>query len=652
MAAKKQELIVEVTTKADQAKRDLAELDKQAKDLGGKPIEVPVDVKGTEDTQTKLKTTERAADGTRNAFANLVGNTAQDVSGLGGAFSSLGVAIGQVAEFTADAANEGGGLTAALSGAASFAGPMLALAAAGYAVTKVMGDMKQKAEESKAANDALLSSFVKGAGSLDEWAKTLDDAVGVGAADKVETFNKVIKDTLDKTGDLDKTAVAMGQLGLSTDDLGQSIGDADTDFTSFSKNLLLQRGYSQEAADAMTWLVNNNEKLGDVLKEVGPMVGKFLTPDQAAHARDYATALAQVKDVVEKIDTEKKAKEFLDLQRAIPEMTQVVDDARAKSAAGANHERDAALEVTDVIQKQKVAHEENARATEEGARASQESGTILEQVGRQVDAAGKMAADAIDKVKKSQDDWLLHNVDYQGGVDSFTESLQKLAEQTAKQTKAGDEGAASFEGNTKAALDNRDALGDVYGNALNVIQSMKDAGFSVDGARTAQDNMAQSAYDLFTALGYPVEKAQEIKDKINQIPSSVTTEVKYTEKGYEDRLAEQERLERDIHNTVFFAGVIDRSLQNAINTINWNAPPGTVVSPSAASAGTLTAVTPVAVAPAAMAAPAATAAPSKTVQVNVNMAGSIVADTFELQRVVSRAVRQGVRINGSRRYQP
>jgi hypothetical protein len=34
------------------------------------------------------------------------------------------------------------------------------------------------------------------------------------------------------------------------------------------------------------------------------------------------------------------------------------------------------------------------------------------------------------------------------------------------------------------------------------------------------------------------------------------------------------------------------------------------------------------------------------------MSGSIVADSFELQRVVSRAVRQGVRINGARRYQP
>jgi hypothetical protein len=245
----------------------------------------------------------------------------------------------------------------------------------------------------------------------------------------------------------------------------------------------------------------------------------------------------------------------------------------------------------------------------------------------------------MDEAKAAQDNWLLHEVDYQAGVDDFTESLMKLTEQVQKQAKAGDEGAGSFEGNTKAALDNRDALGDVYTKAVDVIQSMKDAGFSVDGARTAQDNMAQSAYDLAVQMGFPIEKAQEIHDKIANIQPSVTSDIVIKEQGYNDVKAKKDDLEQDMESTLFINGVLDRSVLNAINSL----PPGSIPgSRSVAPAG------PVAPSAGLLAAPTATATATRTTTVNVNLSGGIVADTFQLQRVVERAVRSGTRLGGSR----
>src|SRR4051812_6595811 len=153
MASKSQTLVFEVIAQADKAKHDLAELEKASK-KAEEPVKVPVVLDGADaaeadlkavgeaaeqaakkvqdvgkggggdglrqlrpaaqDADEGLKTLNRSADGTKNAMANLVGNSAQDLGNMLGPLGSVGVALGQVAEYTADAANEGGGLVKAL----------------------------------------------------------------------------------------------------------------------------------------------------------------------------------------------------------------------------------------------------------------------------------------------------------------------------------------------------------------------------------------------------------------------------------------------------------------------------------------------------------------------------------------------------------
>lgn len=635
---------------AEDAQRSAKELEAMAREA--KKVEaalkevhgVPPPDPGATRAAEQLTTLERSAGGAKNAMANLVGNTAQDMSGLLGPLGSVGVAIGQVAEYATDAANEGGGLTAALKGAASMAGPLAALALGSLAVQKVIGDIQKRSQEAKEANDALRDSFVESTGVLGEWRQELEDAA---ATDGPARLNKAIADMLEKTGDLEKTGTALGQLGIDFDDLGTSIVSADKSFASWAKTLADAQGIPPSVSENVIRVVQQSEKLEDVLKTLRVQIREgIIPPEEGARALDLARGYAQFLDVVEKTDLQKQAKEANDLAKANKDLAATVNDARA---AGETE-----IQVQDrVIKKQAElnrAKEEAARVAEEGAKAVADAGTIQERALDQLTIAERQVADAARKAKEAQDDWLVQNVTYEDSVDGFTESLQRLTDQTKKQAEAGEEGAGSFEGNTKAALDNRDALRDVYGRATEVIQGMKDAGFSVDGAREAQNNMAESAYQLAIRMGYPIEKAKEIRDKINQIPPSVTSEVKITETGYEERLAEMERLERDIHNTVYFAGVLDRSLQQAIDTINWNAPPGTVIRPSVASAAGLQAVAAPVVAPSAS--PGLLAAPSAsrttTVPVIVNVNAGLVADTFQLQRAVVRSARSFQRLAGKR----
>jgi hypothetical protein len=637
MADKKQTLVVEVTTKADQAKQQLAELDRKAKELEGKPIEIPVDVKGTEDVKAKVGDVSRAADGAKNAFSNLAGNTAQDMASMSGSLGGVGVAIGQLVEYTSDAAQGADGLTGALKGAATMVGPLAALSVATLVVTQALEGYKARQAELKRIHEESVAGFAESSDAIKEWGDALDEAVSQGTLDRISLLNKSIKDALGPDT-LKVAAIALSNVGQSMDDLGESVTKSDQDFQSWAESQLKAAGASDDAARRIATIVGATEKSSHAFQELsrqGIDVKKM-------GLEDAIKGLEEFDDQAQNHTWLTVADDNLKAASAVKENAAAVAQARSET----DNSIDAWTRYLQIQQDVKAAEEEATRVREEGAAAAEAAGSIIEQVGRQEAEAADLAADAMDKAKAAQDNWLLHEVDYQAGVDDFTESVMKLAEQTKKQAEAGDEGAGSFDGNTKAALDNRDALGDVYKNALNVIESMKDTGFSVDGARTAQDNMAQSAYDLAIQMGFPIAKAQEIKDKISQIPPSVTSDVVITEQGYNDVKAKKDDLEQDMESTLFINGVLDRSVVEAVAAL----PPGAFgrsVAPSAA-------IAPAAATVGLLAAPATTAstAPSRTTTVNVNMSGSIVADSFELQRVVSRAVRQGVRINGARRYQP
>lgn len=85
----------------------------------------------------------RSASGANNALANMVGNTTQDLGELGGVVGSVGVGIGQMAEYAADAALDGERLGAALGSMAKVAGPIALLSVAVLGVKSAVAGLTE-----------------------------------------------------------------------------------------------------------------------------------------------------------------------------------------------------------------------------------------------------------------------------------------------------------------------------------------------------------------------------------------------------------------------------------------------------------------------------------------------------------------------------
>jgi hypothetical protein len=138
------------------------------------------------------------------------------------------------------------------------------------------------------------------------------------------------------------------------------------------------------------------------------------------------------------------------------------------------------------------------------------------------------ATEATDAAKRAQDEYLLGVVDYPAALDDLTGSVHDLTSGLAEQNEKQVEGAGTFEGNTEAALKNRAAMREITSGAADVINHYDELGYTADQATLAQQALAQSAYEEAIALGAPEAVAARLRDNINGIKPSVTTDVEVT----------------------------------------------------------------------------------------------------------------------------
>ena len=147
------------------------------------------------------------SDQSRSVLANLAGNAAQDLGEVGGVVGSLGVGIGQLAEYAVDG-------NIAMKNLAAVAGPMAALSAALLLVqTYMSGIAKQKAFEKQ---------------QVEGFTDAIDE-VGVGAEAVLEHFqniNKIefVSDTWFGLGKAVKDATEiLGEFGISADEVARVV---------------------------------------------------------------------------------------------------------------------------------------------------------------------------------------------------------------------------------------------------------------------------------------------------------------------------------------------------------------------------------------------------------------------------------------------
>lgn len=93
---------------------------------------------GSKNAKGEVEGLSDSARGANSALANMVGNASQDLGALGGLAGSAGVAIGQMAEYAADATLGGEGLAKSLGSMAKVAGPIAIMSGAMAAMQSVM----------------------------------------------------------------------------------------------------------------------------------------------------------------------------------------------------------------------------------------------------------------------------------------------------------------------------------------------------------------------------------------------------------------------------------------------------------------------------------------------------------------------------------
>lgn len=148
---------VDVTVTANvEGQAALTDVSTEVDELDGRKATVTVDTDVADvkqplsDVRTELDGVRDSGDQSRSVLANMAGNTAQDLGEVGGIVGTLGVGIGQLAEY----ATEG---NIKLSELAGVAAPMAGLAAAGLAVNHIMGQIA----ESKAFHAENVKAFTK-----------------------------------------------------------------------------------------------------------------------------------------------------------------------------------------------------------------------------------------------------------------------------------------------------------------------------------------------------------------------------------------------------------------------------------------------------------------------------------------------------------
>ena len=173
-----------------------------------------------------------SADQSKSVLANMVGNSTQDIAGLGGVAGTAGMALGQLGEY----ATEGG---ISMSNLAKVAGPMAALTIGTLALSAAVKAVGSEAREARREEklwhevheDLLDQKFADAAEKLrSEWADTLP------ILDKLGFAEKDLVQTLAGRGDM------LATLTARHDELGTAIAN-QTD-TSSSAALAMREEYN------------------------------------------------------------------------------------------------------------------------------------------------------------------------------------------------------------------------------------------------------------------------------------------------------------------------------------------------------------------------------------------------------------------------
>jgi hypothetical protein len=441
--------IVDDADKLAASLRQLDQVNVKAVDSGLAPA-VPTLDKLTEGAQKS-----------RNALANMVGNTAQDLGALGGVAGSAGVALGQLAEGAADA----GSLKDALTGAVpAMAGLAVATGVLQRGLQNFAKDDQRAAEVTK-FHTAEIKSFT--------------DAI-IAGTDPVETYVAHLKEI----GGI-QVAVQGSHI------LGKAVFDVSEIFTAAGIS-------AEQYATAVTGTQADMDRFTAAVKAANLSTSEqkaVLTTTAMAHD-DYAKA-------------QDKAAQFAKLfATSTGELRDVMDESKQESLAAADAYRKtgaAAAAAEADTDRLTTALEGSADAAERSATQHQ---SVADALGAEVDAMFGLG-DASRQAEKAEDDF----------ADAATAAAKAIKEHGAKSAEAAqatedETDAAIAAAKAQAALTKQhdDAAGKTQSN-VDKVESMNTA--LLNQARLATPAARNAIADYITeANAVPPDKVTDIKAAI------------------------------------------------------------------------------------------------------------------------------------------
>lgn len=293
MADKKLEFEVTAKDNASQTLEDVAEKAEQIEKLTPE-LEIAVDGSALDAAAAKAKTSidgiGKSADSSKSVLANMVGNATQDLGALSGVAGSAGVAIGQMAEYMADAAAQGEGISSIAGNFAKVIGPVAAISLGVGLLSTVFGNMAKSAEEARkrakefadaveGAGGNITATFAKLAesGHFDDLIDDLDRLglsfeqfidLASGGAIQIDPVRQDAVARLDKLTDLyQKGSVNGGKYATEVGKIAAEMGMGTDEALAYAKSLSEVTSGAEESGKAAEKAIENYARQRRVMQD-------------------------------------------------------------------------------------------------------------------------------------------------------------------------------------------------------------------------------------------------------------------------------------------------------------------------------------------------------------------------------------------------
>lgn len=262
-----------------------------------------------------------SANKSRNAFANMVGNAAQDLGAFAGIAGSAGVAVGQLAEGAADARNSGEGLGSVLKGVAGSALPIAAIGIGVGLIASQMQKSKERAAQLRAEVGRFTSGLQETIGAGRELDAVLDSAFEVGAASEAAIVAREFQNALDPSK-LDAYRTALSELAMTNEQFVSELQLAGGTYDWFVKRQAFAASGNAAVADQVAMLVENFDGYTTILGSAEGETADFIRTNE-----QFITGLDDMGNSLGALDLERLAENFLNAQRGTASETRLVNEA-------------------------------------------------------------------------------------------------------------------------------------------------------------------------------------------------------------------------------------------------------------------------------------------------------------------------------------